>query len=202
MNEEKQNVSICFVGNFYKTYLFHEIAQHLLKHGIRVYWVVTKLDQDAFLKKHYDSSCILYINRAFIHRENEEVDDFKLNELLYGDRVLRHEMDNGLKYLTHIQKPIYDFLLANRVRFIFGETTWAHELLLQRIAKKRKELNCQYLQCSDIRIPNSRFGFFVDEREHTMLEFDEPFNGEVIKIEKPKYLGLIDNILKDRKSVV
>jgi hypothetical protein len=202
MNGIKQTTNICFVGNFYKTYLFHEIASKLTVEGVNVFWIVSKLEQHDFLLKHYEAKRILYINRSFINKPNVAVDDFKLNELLYGDRVLRHEMSNGLKFLTNIQKPIYDFLLTNKIRFVFGEITWAHELLLQRMAKKRTELNCMYLQCSDIRIPNSRFAFFVDEREYSMMQFDEPYNNdEVIKIEKPKYLGLIDNILKNNISI-
>ncbi len=203
MSGIKQTTNICFVANFYKTYLFHEIASKLLLEGVNVFWVVTKLEQYNFLKKHYGSQHVLYINRSFIHQTSPIVDDFKLNELLYGDRVLRHEMNNGLRFLTNIQRPLYDFLLKNEIRFVFGEITWAHELLLQRMAKKRTELNCRYLQCSDIRIPNSRFAFFVDERSCSMMEFDEPYNtNEVIKIEKPKYLGLIENILKDKISLL
>lgn len=203
MSGIKQTTNICFVANFYKTYLFHEIALKLLLHGVNVYWVVTKLEHYNFLKQHYTSLNVLYVNRSFILETSPIVDDFKLNELLYGDRVFKHEMHNGMRFLTNIQRTLYDFLFKNKIQFIFGEITWAHELLLQRMAKKRTELNCRYLQCSDIRIPNSRFGFFVDEREYTMLEFDEPYSTqEVIKIETPKYLGLIDNILKDNISLL
>lgn len=202
MSSNKHFTSICFVGNFYKTILFHEIAAKLSARGINVYFIVTKQEHHDFLVKHHGPDKVLYINRTFIHKPNPIVDDFKLHELLFGDRVLRHEMNDGLKFLTNIQKPIYDFLQSNSIQFIFGEITWAHELLLQRMAKQRTELNCRYLQCGDIRIPNARFAFFTDEREYSMMEFDEPVGSvDVIKIEKPKYLGLIDNILADNISV-
>jgi len=201
MNVNQKVANICFVGNFYKTWLFHAVAQKLQKEGVEVCWIVSKQDQYDFLKKHYNSEKILYINRSFINKPNSMVDDFRLNELLFGDRVLKHELNNGLKFLTNIQKPIYDLLAKNEARFIIGEITWAHELLLQRMAKKRTELNCRYLQCSDIRIPNSRFGFFVYENEYLMMEFDQQTDNTEIKIEKPKYLGLIDDMLKKNLSL-
>lgn len=200
MNSEKK-INICFVANFYKTQLFHEIAQKLIKNSIGISWVVSKEQQYKFLKKYYNPESILYINRTFVNKPNELVDDFRLNELLFGDRVWRYEMNNGLSFLTNIQKPIYDLLVTHKTRFIIGETTWAHELLLQRIASKRKELNCKYLQCSDMRIPNSRFGFFLHENEYELLEFDQPSENKEIMIEKPKYLGLIDNMLKKNLSL-
>lgn len=201
MNANLKTTNICFVGNFYKTYLFHEIARKLQKQGITICWIVTKSDQYEFLKKHYDADSILFINRTYVNKPNPMIGELKLHELLFGDRVWRHEMNNGLKFLTNIQKPIYDLLSKNKTRFIIGETTWAHELLLQRLTKNRVELNCHYLQCSDMRIPNSRFGFFLHENEYELLEFDEPVPNKEITIEKPKYLGLIDNMLKQNISL-
>jgi len=201
MKSNNKATNICFVGNFYKTYLFHEIAQKLQTQGVDICWVVSKAEQYDFLKKHYDESKVLFINRTYVNRPNKMVDDFRLHELLFGDRVWKHEMKSGLKFLTNIQQPIYDLLDRNKTRFIIGETTWAHELLLHRIARKRKELNCDYLQCSDMRIPNSRFGFFRHESENELLEFDEPIQNKEITIEKPKYLGLIDNMLKRNISL-
>lgn len=203
MSELKSSVNICFIGNFYKTFLFHEIGACLKLNGVGVYWLVTKSDQYDFLRQHYEADHILNINREFIHKENTIVDDFKLHELVYGDRVFKHEIENGLKFLTHIQRPVYDFLLRNKMRFVFGEVTWSHEVLLLRMCKQRSELNCFFLQCSDIRIPNSRCAFFADEGEYNMMQFDEPYSGnEVIRMEKPKYLKLINTMLEKNKSVL
>ncbi len=197
-----KSASLCFVGNFYKTYLFHEVSVKLRAKGIKIFWIVSKLDHYNFLKQYYECQDILYINRTFIGIDNEQVDDFKLNELIYGDRVLRHEMVNGLKFLTNIQQPLYDFLFKNKIRFVIGEITWAHELVIQRMTKARVELNCTYIQCSDIRIPNSRFAFFVDETEFKLLEFNSYTNLlNSIEIEKPKYLGLIDDMIRNSISI-
>jgi hypothetical protein len=199
---ENTRSTVCFVANFYKTYLFHEIAQKLIKNGVSICWIVTKEDQYTFLKQHYATEQVLYISRLDVNKPNPIVDEFKLNELIYGDRVWKHEVGNGLKFLTNIQEPLYEFLRTNRVRFVIGEITWAHELLIQRIVKKRKELNCLYLDCSLVRIPNNRIAFFTDESQGEMLEFDGKDTAtEVIKLEKPSYLKLNDKIVNKSKSL-
>lgn len=195
--------NICFVANFYKTFLFHEIANKLRLNGVSVFWIVTKLDQYNFLKEKYDIANILYINRSYAEKKQEIVDDFRINELVYGDRVFKFDIEEGLSFLKNIQKPIYDFLSLNKIRFVFGEITWAHELLILRMAKKRQELNCLYLDCSLVRIPNNRLAFFTDESQNNMLEFDEPSDlNEIIKLEKPAYLKLNDQIVKKNSSLV
>lgn len=202
MNSNKLN-NICFVANFYKTFLFHELSKKLILSGVNIFWIVTKLEQYNFLKEHYPVSTILYINRTFINKPNTIVDDFRLNELVYGDRVFKHEIENGLKFLTHIQKPIYDFLSRNQINLVFGETTWAHELLILRIAKKRKELGCQYLEPSMVRIPNNQFGFFCNEEQNELIGTNEQESiTEIVKLAAPSYLKINDKIVKANKSIV
>jgi hypothetical protein len=193
---------ICFVANFHKTVLFHELAQRLQQNGIVVSWVVTKKEQYQFLKDHYGEAHIIYINRSHILKPDEPIDDLKLNELAYGDRVFKHEVKNGLAFLTNIQKPLYDFILGNKIAYIVGEITWAHELVLARMVRKRKELNCIYVEPSVVRIPNNRFAFFIDETQNNILEFNEPVKNEVIKLEKPSYLKINDKIVKQNKSTL
>src|SRR3979411_1975373 len=102
----KTRMNICFVANFFKTYLFDELAKRLATNDISVFWIVVKSEQNEFLKAHYKGENILYINRSHGKLRSDAIDDFKLNELLFGDRVLKHEMDNGLNFLTNIQAPI------------------------------------------------------------------------------------------------
>lgn len=195
-------MNICFVANFYKTYLFHALAQKLIVNGVKVFWIVTKLEQYQFLKEHYAANNIVYINRSNADKPLKAIDDFRLNELVYGDRVLKFDIQKGLDFLTNIQQPIYDLLSNNKVHFVFGEITWAHELLIQRMVKKRNELDCQYLDCSLVRIPNKRFAFFTDESQGDLLEFNgADHTEEIIKLEKPAYLKLNDNIVKKNSSL-
>lgn len=197
-----KSVNVCFVANFYKTFLFHELAKKLQKSNIQVKWIVTKKEQHQFLCEHYGDKNVLYINRSFSTKSNKPINEYKLNELVYADRVLVHEMQLGIDYLTNIQQPIYDFLKNNDIQFVFGELTWSHEILIYRITKKQTELKCKYLECLLLRIPNNRLAFFNDDTQHLMLEFDEPIpENQIIKVEKPKYLMLNDNIVKRGNSI-
>ncbi len=193
--------NICFVSNFTKTYLFHEVGKKLAENGVGVYWIAVNKDYYNFLLQHYPAQNILYINLSYINVPAPAVGEFKINELFYGDRFLKHNKD-GLKFLTHIQKPIFDFLQKNAIRFVFGEATWAHELLIHRICSLQ-ELNCTYLSPHTIRIPNGRFAFYTDEYQSEMYvgknkEQEQAFD---YNIEKPDYLKLNDAILKKKSSL-
>lgn len=75
--------------------------------------------------------------------------DFKLNELLFGDRVLKYNYVEG-KLLINIQRDIRDFLVKSSINSL-GEVTWAHELLISRICNTYLHIN--YYSFQTIRIP-------------------------------------------------
>jgi len=200
--------NICFIANYTKTFLFHEVAQQLIKQDVRVFWIVVNKKLLDFLLEHYPEEKILYISKHNINLDNDPVGEFKLNELIYGDRVLRHDLDSSYRYLKNIQLPIYHFIQRNNILKIFGEITWAHELLIHRICQQKKELQCQYLNPHTIRIPNGRFAFFEDEYQSIIhiLNKKNSINisndRKVISIEKPDYLALNDRIQANNKSFV
>lgn len=201
MNYNDQLPSICFVANFHKTVLFHRLSSELSTIA-NVYWIVSKQEQFKFLVDNYGKERVLYINRSNIQKVQPIVDDFRLHELVYGDRVFKYEIENGLKFLQNVQQPLYNFFKLNKIRFVFGEIAWAHEVLIQRMAKKRIELNCTYLQFNVIRMPSRRFAFFRGETEFDMIEFEGAPNAEqIIKIEKPAYLKINDKIVRDSISI-
>ncbi|MEM9820733.1 MAG: hypothetical protein AAF985_06660 [Bacteroidota bacterium] len=195
--------SICFIANFSKTYFFHAIAQELINHKLDIYWVCSNQKLNDFLLAHYPTSNIFYFNRNRIGKVHTAIDDFKINELLYGDRVLKHDKEEGQQLLTNIQAPIYQFLKVNQISYVFGELTWAHEVLIFRMIQKRKELNCQFLNPHVVRIPNDRFAFFNDENQSQFLDLPktEANFSEIIKIRKPDYLKINDQRLKEASSV-
>jgi len=195
--------TICFAGNFSKTDVFKVIAEGLIEKGVNVCWILTKVEQYNWLKESYSSDKLLLINREHIEKTNIVVGDFKINELIFGDRTFKHEMENGLKFFTNIQRPIYDFILRNKIRFVFGEVTSGHEALIVRMCRQHPELNCDYLQCNDIRIPTMRCAFLAGEGEFQMVQFENSLStSDVIKVEKPKYLALNNKILKKNRSVL
>ncbi|MFK7775923.1 MAG: hypothetical protein AB8F94_27615 [Saprospiraceae bacterium] len=194
--------SICFIANYSKTYLFHEIAQSLIQKGEKVCWITVNTTLYNFLCKEYGKEKVLLINRDNIKEQYSSVDEFKLNELVYGDRVLRHELQNGIQFLTNIQRPIYDFLKSNDVRFAFGEITWAHEILIHRMLTNRTELNAKFLNPHVVRLPNKRWAFFKDERQSKVYDVtDEYEEVSPIEVKKPFYLKVNDKRLKKSNSL-
>ncbi len=199
MNTKK---TICFIANFSKTYFFHAIAEELARYNTTVYWITSNQKLYNFLIEAYGEDAVLLINRDT--PRNEPIDDFKLNELVFGDRVLRHDVENGLSFLRNIQVPIYKFLKENKVRFVFGEITWSQEILIHRICSKRKELNCTFLNPHVVRIPNDRFAFFTDEVQATFFEVNKeyPVTNLKLEVKKPTYLKINDGRLKKANSIL
>ncbi len=195
--------NVCFIANYSFTYLFHHIAETLAQENIKTHWIVNNKNLYDFLKSNYDESSILYISRDdFKATDVEPLDDYKLNELIYGDRVLRHEPQNGLNFLTNIQRPIYDFLKKHNTEMVMGELTWAHEVLIHRMCKRRTELNCTFLNPHVVRIPDNRFAFFTDERQSVLFEVNkEEYCDTPIEAKKPDYLKINDKTIKKGSSL-
>jgi len=198
------NTSICFIANFSKTYLFHAIAQSLKADGVKINWICTNIKLFHFLKENYPLEQILYINRTIIdEHKGVAIQDFKLNEIIYGDRVLREEPIFGKQFLTVIQQPIYQFIKTQHIQWIFGEITWAHEVLIHRMCGQLKTLNCTFLNPHVVRIPNNRFSFFKDEQQAQIFEIKDILIEEypVLKVREPTYMRFNRQLKLKRNSI-
>lgn len=195
-------MTVCFIANFSKTYFFDAIAKELEKANFEVVWIVVNERLRDFLYENYSEESVLYLNRDWMQGEGEAIGEFKINELVFGDRVLEHEPANGIRFLTNIQQPIYDFLKKHKVKTVFGETTWAHEILVHRMTRHAKGLNCQYLNPHVVRIPNGRFAFFTDEQQSQILACDSGEKCDTIfELKKPDYLVINDKKMKKNRSL-
>jgi hypothetical protein len=174
--------NICFVSNFSKTILYRAIANELKLEGYKIFWIFV---DSAYVHFACDD-VFLKIDLSFSKKTSPPVDNFYLNEIIESDRFLRLHKAESYKYLVNIQSVIYNFINGNYIKFIFGERTWGHELLIGRMCKKRIELQCQYYSLSDIRIPSFRFGFFIDERETKLFAFDLKNEETDFEIQKPE----------------
>lgn len=195
--------SICFITNFSKTYFFHAIAEELKKNRAECHWICCNQKLYQFLLKHYPKSNILYINRESAQESNAVLGDFKINELVYGDRVLRHAKKEGQLFLQNIQQPIYNFIKEKQIHHVFGELTWAHEVLIHRMLKGRKELNCRFFNPHVVRIPNQRFAFFEDEAQSKIYEIGRSnvHYDQMLEVVKPDYLKINDQRLQKANSI-
>jgi len=206
MNSNISKINICFVANYSKTFFFHEVAIRLQANEIDVCWVVVNRKLRDFLIEKYGSDAVLYLSKDDAELRRESVGDFRLNELVYGDRALRYQTKWAYPFLNNIQQPVYEFLKQHEVRFVFGELTWAHEILIHRLVASHQELKSVYYCPHTVRIPVGRFGFFKDEYQSelaplsTTMENMPDSNPPAVSLEKPDYLALNDMRLQHART--
>ena len=189
-------INICFVPCFGKGELYRDLADKLVKkykNDIKIYWII--VDKRYQTINRTDSR--LYIDFSISkNNKSEEFKDFRINEIIYSDRVLNKNIDKGKKYLINLEYILYDYIKEHRINIIIGERAQAHELLLGRICNLCPELKCEYYSMTDIRIPSFRFAFFKDEKETELVEFNNKCDVKEFKLEKPSYLQINDKLQK------
>lgn len=191
---------ICFIANYGKTFFFERVARELSAQGRKIYWVtVNKRLKDA-LEAGWGAESVLYLHKSI--PRSEPIDDFRINEVVLSDRVLRAQPKWAGEYLESIQLPIVDFIKQNKIGFFVGEITWGHEILIYRISKKLSSLGCVFLNPHTVRIPKLHFGIFLDEYQTELMQRKSD-NKQVppsLQPEKPDYLHLNDRLLKKHFS--
>ena len=199
-------INICFVANYSKTFFFDEIAARLQTNGIDVCWIVVNRKLRDFLIDKYGADAVLYLSKDDAEHEREPMGDFRLNELVYGDRALRYQTRWAYPFLNNIQQPVYEFLKRHGVRFVFGEITWAHEILIHRLVTSHQELKSAYYCPHTVRMPAGRFGFFRDEYQSELVPLPTTTEGRSesnvppVSTEKPDYLALNDLRLQQART--
>lgn len=197
--------NICFVANYEKTLLFAKVADKLT--DANIFWITVNRTLYDTLTARYPKETVLLIDKtAVLSKEKKGFDTapYKLNEMWIGDRVLKHE-SWGQQYLSNLSGIFYDFISTNNIDFIFGEQTWAHELLIHRVSSLNKELECQFLSPHTVRMPSGKFAFFKDEFQSAIQTYrsnDYDYEKhDIIKAKKPEYLALNNQILDEKSKL-
>ncbi len=197
--------NICFVGNFNLTILFEKIADLMIKEGYNVYWMIPAIEQYNYLSNKFGKDKVLNIDLSIIRKSVCNLTgDYKLNEIIYGDRIWKYDMQKGLTYLKALEKPMLDFIKDNKIGVIFSEITWAHEVLLYRICSQHKELNVRVMSPLAVRIPNKKIAFFTDEKKQNVFNRKKSVEKTTIiplKVERPDYIAIQDKLLKKNSSI-
>lgn len=192
-------MNICFVSNFKKTLVFNNLAKVLFDHyGFNIYWIVVNKDYKDYLREQWPEERILYIHKGLSYSA-EPIGEYKINEIIKTDRFLNLDKRAGIKFLRNIQSPIYEFLSINKVRAVFGEITWSHEILISRLLNDKKELNCNYFSPLMTRIPEDRFFFFPNEyndiETDTNIDY-QSLKHPIINLVRPEYIKIFDQIIE------
>ena len=180
--------NICFVSNFEKTEFFLKISKKIA--NIKVFWICVNLNEFKQIKEHYSDSQILYLKKNDLVNENLN-SNFKINELIFSDRSLNVKKKDDKNYLINAEEQISNFIKLNNIEYIFGEFTWAHEILINLICNYKPELNCKHFNPGAVRIIPDRFLFFenIDNSKYYVrknieikkLTIDERYYREFIK---------------------
>lgn len=199
------NESICFIGNFYKTPVYQAIAEGLKEYGIETYWISYNRREYDTLIRAYGAENVLLLDRSYVVKDSKIVGDFKINEIVFGDRVWKHDKKSGISYLSNVQAPLYRFIESHGICVIFGEATMSLELLASRMCRQCAELKCSYYSPMFARIPSGRFFFFSDEKNTDIVpKRGRPTGDEVpvkVEVKHPEYLKTNEHLLKKKMSL-
>jgi hypothetical protein len=201
------NKNICFVANFEKTFVFDKVLDQLAltDTNIQVFWIVVNSKLYSYLKKKNKTVNILYLPIDIDDNvEGTNVMDLNLNEIINHDRFLSLDRDRGINYLNKVKNHVYAFFKNNSITHVFGESTWAHELLISRICNYNQELRCQYHSPQIVRLPQDRFAFFSNESENIARDINldyQKLNHPIVALEKQEYIDVLAKEIKNSISL-
>jgi len=188
--------NICFIANFEKTAFFESIAQKLLEQkNYNIYWLVVNKKQSEKLKLKFGDENVCLINKKVNcnYFNKELINKIRLNEILFQDRSLNEGSKDDLNYLELATSKIYEFLNINNIKYIYGELTWAHELITLKICDLNKSLNCKFFSPSTIRFPLDHFLFFTNSEQSKFFKRSIKFEEKISKSTE-NYLSLVQSI--------
>lgn len=193
---------VAFVANYYLTEVFQAIVDKLDAEYV-VYWLVfSKWDLQKLVDASVSSEHIVYIPMEPVIKENlTEFTYIPYNELIHADRVLRLNPLKGKMFLRQLADEINQFFDITGVMTVFGESTWAHERVIGRIASQKGR---KYYVPHTVRFPNERFAFFEGEYQDKLLYRKAPSQFECFDTlpewESPSYVEINDSILNNQRS--
>ncbi|RMJ03932.1 Capsule polysaccharide biosynthesis protein [Marinobacter litoralis] len=191
--------TICFIANFEKTFFYLEIAKALKSEGYLISWITTSKELRKKIISDMPASDILYLSPDDLEtfdNPSQNV-DINVNEILAIDRILTDSARNK-KLLQSQAIKIERYLRSCNVNLIIGELTWAHELLISRLASEL--FGVTYVNPHTIRIPDNRIAFFTDEEQSKAIALETGDLIDEVKAKKPKYLKYNDEKIKKTTS--
>jgi len=151
-----------FVCNHRRTALFKLVSENLVRSGFEVCWISSG---GKYLQKLLsDSDCILdiSINKGALDKsvldDIEKYSEITLSAIISSDRILsKKDFHTAKCYAVNIFSSVKAFLSENNVCVVFGEATWAHELVTASVCRS---LGIPFLSPVNVRFPSDRFAFF------------------------------------------
>jgi hypothetical protein len=195
---------IAFIPNYDKTIFYHRVACRLEAAGHEVSWISPSHHWAKWLA---DAGATSILDLAQHGREwqrgvvteadrerlaaLEERAALRFNDVVLMDRILRERpADRVLAYLAVASREIERFLVERDIAIVFGEQTFAVELLVSMICRAQGR---QLLAPHSVRIPGGRLGFF---RGHLQAELARL--GDVTAAHRTEAAAFIDDFRRTR----
>lgn len=174
-------VSVAFVANFHLTETFLSVARELLRvrPDLSVTWFVFSRRWASWLRREGVPKDGIVMLSGIGGGDDRLAFEPKLLpgeptllEAIEGDRVLRQRsMWATLKEFAAISSRFLEVVDSRNIRAIFGESTWAVELLLCYASRSR---SVPYLSPASVRIPSTHFAFFDAPLQRFPIGVAEP----------------------------
>jgi hypothetical protein len=177
-------MKVAFILNYERTKVFFALSKHLEAAGHEVFFISPGTHWARWLEKEgVATSRILDVAASGTEWERdgvtpEEVEHLAnlerasaihVNDVIMMDRILRHApADRVRAYFAVASRCIQAFLLDRDIQLVFGEQTFAFEILTTMVCKtiKRTILNPHV-----VRIPVNRLGFFRGHLTNDLVRF-------------------------------
>jgi hypothetical protein len=138
---------IAFFDNGNLSILFGKISNNLNNSGIKSYILTFSKRKKEFLEKNNIEN-VIYFNikegkeengKTIINNIENNLPDFRLYRGIEFDRILKHKKEKYAKeYLFKFTDIFTQFINKYKIKFIFGEVTWAIEYIAYFIMKYYK----------------------------------------------------------------
>ena len=180
-------MNIAIIPTAYRTIFFHALGRRLERLGHRVFWLSPNRRWARWLYRQgvarerlleatsegeaWTGNAEPSADELARLRRLEAAARLTMNDIILMDPLLvRRPRDRALKYLATCDRLVRDFLSQNHIEVVFGEQTWAIELLIGQICHER---GTPHLVPHTVRIPDPRFGFFNGHTEAELVHIRE-----------------------------
>ncbi|HUS31596.1 MAG TPA: hypothetical protein VMZ53_23985 [Kofleriaceae bacterium] len=177
---------VAFITNYERTHVFHALSKHLEAAGHEVAYISPSthwarwLEQQGVAPAH-----ILDVATAGDEWDRDEVtpdevahlaelerrSKIYINDVILMDRILRHVPPNRVRaYFAVATKRIARFLEDQDIQIVFGEQTFAFEILTTMVCASLGRL---LLNPHVVRVPVNRLGFYRFHQTSELVRFRE-----------------------------
>ncbi len=213
---------LAFFTSAYRTIVFHELGKELAELGHVVHWISPNRRWRLWLEQQgVPAERILDLTDFAAQWRGHPLEDadraelnaletaggWQCHDLVQMDDLLsRRPAEYTLRYLAVCARHTRRFLEERGIRIVFGEQTWAAELLTGMVCR---QVGAAFLRPISTRIPDNRFVFFRSHYETDMVTFRAPGAEELAQAQtllanfrarpvQPYYMGIAPTVWQFR----